>query len=770
MMSASSTAAGDLAPYVLPRRASLKDGESLASLIVRNAETFRFRDPVRILRRIRPPGQKLNTIVCESPTPEFRVALAALLGLDALELDRISYPTDEASRIRFAGHEIPRDFLTLGRRRYCPRCLLEDAFHRMAWDLTIVTVCPWHALPLLEKCPGCGKTLKWRTNSLTRCPDRRCGADLRKAAMDPITDGRMAGVVATLDALFGSTPDGGPPGLPSGHLVRLAFHLGAFARGYVRFGRATEIARRHANEMHLVMEEGWAALADWPHGFHALLRSLRSKAAERRGRYGLRKEFGYLTHWLILFGAEPWCKPVAEEFASFVAGQTDLATKAISLQRYASLEALRHRHMTLGEAARFLGVAPETMSDLAARENLFLVPPSGPGAPSLLRADRIKALRDAKAATLMKQEAERLLAVSRHVLRDLEALGLLPTVPHSERITYQRLYRRSDIERLISRLEAAVLPGSHQLKRTDALPDAGRGVRTVGALCIALLEGRLRAAAVDQDACGLRRIRLDPVMVAEKLPVRRETLSVVQCAKEMGVAAETMRLWVNIGFLESSLLGLQKERGRRITQQALDRFRRDYATAGVIADETGVGSGRWAAERLRHLGVRPVSGPSLDDGQTYLFRRADLSPAVWNRLRVSGHGKARASKSTKGAFDMAAAVARRAEATMGRALHRRWNGFRDADGSVFVQALTGRRTRFMSKYVFRFNSRNTVRLEATEQAWVAFAFLGQDFFLLVPWEEVRPLLDASKIDRRPIMITVDGAGRVGMFSEYRHLL
>ena len=484
----------------------------------------------------------------------------------------------------------------------------------------------------------------------------------------------------------------------------------------------------------------------------------------------LRKEFGYLTHWLFRFGSEPWCKPVAEAFAVYAATQIDFATTAAGLRRYGSLEALRHRHMTMSEAARFLSVAPETMIELADREGLYLVCSSGQGAPSLLRADLVKGLHETKTATLLKREAEKLLGVGRPALRDLERAGLLPVVPPKERVIQQRIYRVADVEALVESLEAKIPTVRVRRKGVVlvALADAAQPHRSLVQVCQAVLNGSLRPVALQARAKGLRRIMLDRREILASLPVPRTTLSVVQAARELGVAAETARLWVTRGLLQTELVGTKEERGHRVTREALERFRREFAMAAEVAAETGIGSGRWASERLAFLGVRAVSGPSADGGQSRLFRRSDLTPAVLGRLRAGVPCANSRDRSTKAAFDLAATIARRAEELLGKPLRRRWNGFSDADGTVFVQTLTGRRKRFMSRYDFRFNAQNTARMDAAKEAWVAFAFLGQDFFLLVPWREVRPLLDVSRFDRHPVTIPVDGAGRVEVFKDHLH--
>lgn len=755
--------------YSLPHPEPLNHGENLASLVVRNAAVYGFRDPARVLGRIRLPGQSLQTILSEPPEPGFRGALATLLGLDQATLDRISYPTSDPTRFQFTGHSLPREFFRLTHRRYCPECLREHGFHWMAWDLAVVAVCPWHAIRLVDGCPACNKPLSWQAGTLSRCPRRGCGADLLAVLEQPVPAAEVAGTAMTIDALADAPPLGaGPPGLSGGELVRLAFQLGAFACGFERVGRPIDVLEHHPETMHLVLDEGWAALADWPRGFHALLERLRARAGGRRGRYGLRKEFGYLTHWLFRFGGEPWVRPVAEAFAVFAATQLDFATTAAGLRRYGSLEALRHRHMTMSEAARFLEVAPETMIELADREGLYLVRSTGQGAPSLLRADLVKQLHATKAATLFKQEAEKALGIGRPALRELTAAGLLPVVPPGERVIHQRIYRVADVEALMASLEAKIPSG--RVRREGmvyvSLADAAQPHRSLVQVCQAVLDGSLVPVALQARAKGLGRIMLDRRDILTSIPVPRTTMPVVEAARALGVAAETARLWVKCGLLATVVLGTREERGLRVTQEALDTFRRDFVQAGEVAAMTGVGTGRWAAERLAFLGVRAASGPAVDEGEAHLFRRADLTPAILARLRrdvVEGAPK----PSTQQAFDAADRAGKAAARVLGVALRRAWNGFADADARVYVQAVTGRRPRFKANYVFRFNAPMRKRLEAARQGWLALAFCDQAFFLLVPWRVAEPMIGRDGGDRHHIYVPVDGQGRVsGVFAEF----
>lgn len=54
------------------------------------------------------------------------------------------------------------------KRRACPRCIAESAYHRFWWDLSFVTTCPEHAVNLVDVC-SCGETLSWKDVSIRKC-------------------------------------------------------------------------------------------------------------------------------------------------------------------------------------------------------------------------------------------------------------------------------------------------------------------------------------------------------------------------------------------------------------------------------------------------------------------------------------------------------------------------------------------------------------------------------------------------------------------------
>ena len=45
--------------------------------------------------------------------------------------------------------------------RFCPRCVVEDGFHAVLWDMPLVTACVVHGCRLVDRCHGCRQPLAW---------------------------------------------------------------------------------------------------------------------------------------------------------------------------------------------------------------------------------------------------------------------------------------------------------------------------------------------------------------------------------------------------------------------------------------------------------------------------------------------------------------------------------------------------------------------------------------------------------------------------------
>lgn len=734
--------------YVLPRAVRPLTDETLPSLVTRNARDYGFADPMLVLKPLGLGLEKLNVLAHARP-PD---GLDTLLGLEADVIQRLSSWHETAGMARVGGREIRRGFLDIGLKRSCPACLEESLHHRAIWDVAAITSCPRHGGLLVVACPGCGRPPRWRGSRLEWCGNADCTFDLRR---DLLTDRDEAPAhVEGLHALYDEGLDAMLPGfnLDFGMAVEVTFIMGSHVRRTGLMGKVSAFLRKDPAATSDLMESGWNVLTNWPRSFDGMLDGLRGRAKDRGGRYGLRREFGGFAKWLSTHVGEPWALPFQEAFGAYLARQSDLRTTSAGLRRFGSPERLRHLHMTLTEAAKFLSVAPQTMVELADREDLYLIQRSGAGAPSLLRADRVHALKDRQEATLLRGEAAGMLGVGVTVLRRMLAAGLLSTVGKEKRVTQQRVLVRSEVEDFVRRAYGRLQEAPPRGKLVP-LVYAMAGRRDMLDVLRAVMEGRLRPRAVRSGQPGLRGLLFDSLEVEEIVSPGQTTFSLVDAAAKLGMDIESVREWARDGYLPTVRLTSRHERGDRVTEQGLRQFRTDFVTS-IEVGRLASTSGRWAVERLRFLGQPPLPSASV----TRLYRRAEITADMVARVRPpESHGRAAAVEEANVLVDRVGAdVARRLDLELRRA----WSGFSDQTGKIYLQVIVGRRQRSCSKYVFRFNPGMRTRLSAAGGGWLALALTGFDSYMLVPWDHAEPIVGNTMEERHWLRIGVDANGKV----------
>ena len=782
--------------------------ESLPGFVMRMADNHGYGKPLDLLKVLGPGLTTLRLAALRGSTHE---GMAEYLALSPGELDQLCYGS--GANYRVLGHELHDDLVVLGRRKFCPACIGEAPYHRAFWDLTLATVCPVHAVRLVDRCPHCERTLNWKAGPITSCSSPRCAGDLHWAEAVPVPGAEMGGVRGLHRLMHtGECSEFGAPvrTLSVGEQIRLAFHLGCLARGREAISRPTSIARLHPGEVHLVLDAGWRMCSDWPSAFHAFLDSRRERARERKGRYGVHKHFGHLHRWLegslkcsafpethrvprnaehcgrVGVGA-PFARLLADEFQGYIVACPELATRAPELRRARSAADLEHRFITMAEAREVLGASSKTMHALATKHGLYLVPPSGHGAPALLRADLVHALHQERSRLLTREDVRRMLGSGKRTVDKLREAGLLSAVPDAgdpDGI----LYPVEGVEALLQDLERRILAEGHRPKRPVTMVGIARRVSKPGFdVCDvigAVREGRLTPAGMAPRARGLHRLlfRSSDVdrFVADVTEIAGRTLSVVEAAVELAVKQEVAYHWVRTGLLATVTVDSPTETGRRVAEAALAAFRRNYVTGTEFARAHQLGR-RWAAAHLVQAGIQAVSGPSVDGARQFLFRRADLQGLDPKRL-VSGQSKLQPQVARARRLDRAGsegfkyAVGKALKREFGEDLVRRYHCYQQAATGTVVQVMTAGNQGTAGAYQFMLSTKHRARLAAAERGFLALGFADREDFLLVPWAEIDPLLASLQSYESPhgrvwrMWIRADVEGRLGPFGEHARCL
>lgn len=747
--------------YVLPRAPSPHADESFPGFVMRTANAFRFHDPCRLFRRLKPPPLTFWTLCQQDPASDLGIGMGKLLGLDGQTYRRLSMWTPDDTTLSVLGMPVWLDLIRHTARVVCPLCLQESDHHRASWLVDALPVCARHGVWLHDRCSGasCRRPLAWKGSFAHRCGSRRCRQDLRKASVEHASAEALDGI-RSLHRLLQGEGDA-PLGMPVGAAIRMTLALGQVSFGFTRGMRPPGFIRREMRRMPEVMDAGWRALDDWPHGFHGLLDRLQARASERSGKHGLRKAFGGLSKSVYGWAKEPWGSPIGVAFAEYVASRTTSGTAPSRLARYAPDAEIRHVHVSVAQAQEAIGISPGMMMSIAGRRDMFVVPPRGMGIPSLLRADAVRCLQEELTDFLLPDEARRLLGVGRKVMAQLEAAGLVRRVPEDGRIMESRPYRRGELEAFVASCVGSGRKMTKAAARAAGLTPITRVAavsRLVTDVCQALADGRLRSAGAVADARGLMRLRLRMEDVERVLPAGRATLSMEDAAPSARCKYGHLGIWARKGFLRTVESDRRGETGKRIEHSAWDGFRRDFVTGGELGELAGQDGSTWLSRYLRHFGVEPVSGPGVDECRLCLFRRAECTDEVMAEIRrVQRRPQGTPQEKRRRALARAEAVADAVAARWGSRFERSNSRYTDAATGRILHVASGRRPDLTGVFKFNLNSRTLESLRAIWDVWVALVPADLDTFILAPLERVA--WRGAETNCAYITLRFDGQGR-----------
>ena len=644
------SAAASLRP--LPLRLRPESDESLVGFLVRLAARNGRQDLLPFARELGMPFSVLQA----AATTRFDLGpLSAKSRVAEQRLEAMAAWSQNRRTVLFRGVRLPRAMISLSRRRVCPRCLAASRHHRSCWDVSVVTVCPDHAVRLVDRCPRCSKRLAWISPDPGRCG---CGFDLAECPVTRVPEHELGGTRETfrlLGLISGSWVPSHAPVPPAilvldtGEILSLVLHLGWYASGLGGLPRPVRDART-TDGFHVVLNQGYRIAQGWPEAFQSSLANLRTGASARPGRHGGRKEIGPLVAWLASLGEDsPIYRLVQPEVAEhWVAAGISARTPVLS-------SSATPMTMTLGAAAQRLRRSTSAvrglLADLGSNED-----PDGRGGGkgTPLHLSRLQV--EVVAGQLDDLRDKRRLAAEfgcgRRLLDAIVTAGLLtPASGPAAKLGGPRRWLASEAAALVTRLEGSVVARAVQAVN---LVQANRNLRQAGlgeAECVrVLLEGGLRPAGLEDRAHGLRRLLYGLDDIAGLLDGRRPvepTLSIPQAARALGIGQELAYRLCKAEVLRILPAG-GASAGRRIERNELERFRCEYLLPGKAAVPDRRHRG-WMAARLLAAGVQPVTGPGVDGGRHYVFRRADADAAIARGMHGFIHGGLHLEPSTPAA-------------------------------------------------------------------------------------------------------------------------
>ena len=570
-------------------------------------------------------GSRSKTTASVAFSPFNLDALSDLSEVKPDKLRDMSYwPAYESKIVTFQGYALPKIFVSPEQRRACPHCLRMSLYHRSIWDLTAIDVCHVHKCKLLNCCPNCKKKLSWTFADLNQC---RCGFKFTNAKTVPV-DEHIADGVAEVTRMFSrrgqktcllTSCD-----LSPSSKILLAYVLGRQSMGLERGNRrASQFA--HDPRLSEALAAGVKACQDWPNSFFSVLDELRSKADRRGGRYGFQKMFGQFGGWML---SPDTPSDIRETLR--IALVAYFEKNPMLRARTKGVARIQSPMMTLTNARKRLGVSDYLVADTLVKYG-HIDPKDrlGIGSPVLVAVDVVEQIRREMDGLANKTQVSQLLGCSKELTRKITSSWTVPRATGiAAEINWRRSWRISDVEDFVASFEKIL-----DTKRVKPL-------RSLTSMLNTLLNRN--ADDVLKQLSGLRGIpgRIVPgrkglsailvhgpsVMDAILLDGSK---SIPQVADALGIKQEVAYHLARRGFLKTRRY--RNRSGSRVSDRRFQEFTNKYVFPSQLGHDKGSYPG-WASDQLIAAGVKPVSGPGIDGGRQFVFRRKHVDAFNWRKV------------------------------------------------------------------------------------------------------------------------------------------
>jgi len=551
--------------------------ESLPGYVLRLSEENGYDTPWHLLSLagISPYELKLASFPVER--------LATVLGVLPESLQHLAYHRKVESKRRYVihGHELGDGLsyqpLRSSAPAICPDCVVQQGFIDAFFDLNLVVACPIHRRAVVTHCPSCAAPLSHFRPGLLTCS---CGASLADALSTEVSD-QVVSLMSILRAMLTGDEHCNLSGLPVQQILGTSLRM-----LLVHLPSLAVLNRPEAGEdMQLVVEGIAEALADWPTGFHRVLRQI--DAAQPEHIVAFQKRFKVLCG---LFFNVPETRAsfswLHEEFLRY--GCESSSNTTVHPRMLRAVEADR-RFISLKEWAERVGVTPTTAGDWA-RKGLI-------AAKIIETATGPRYVVDSTVVeTPLEADGGRVLNVreaAAHIGLTVSALARLKSDGHFQckhRLKIKGGYHTSDLDDFLHRLLELSPPieGTEE-HDTVSLKHALQSYRMhcderKAGLVVAYLEGELRSVGRTGETTNdilFRRGDLAELVLESRTVAAAGALTLRDAAARIGCDPTAMPGLLADGWLEA----VEARESTRVTDVSVERFAKHYIAISRLARE-----------------------------------------------------------------------------------------------------------------------------------------------------------------------------------------
>jgi hypothetical protein len=539
------------------------------------------------------------------------------------------------------GHVISKYSVRISKPKICPGCLRHSNYIRKIWDLAAFTCCPEHGTLLIDECPTCGQNISWGRGKVSVCP---CGQDWRELDMIlPRLIWNVCGLSKleepSVDLSCGDTAGQGHANSHPLSTVSLAELLASvyFVAG-LQHGVVDTTGKQYAvklshKELHADLTKAIAVFEDWPNNYYKFIEDCRGNISIGSCQSGVYKDFGRLYDPLFVRKNNPLPNVMREEFQEYITKHWD-GGYAGKCSNISEEHLSKKTYMTKHEVTKYLQVGVKTVMLL--HKEGFLKGPLYPWVDRsriMIEADSVRELKAKWDTSITAAQAGEILGIGRIAVVSLVKSKCLAAI-QGPTVTKQLEWKFEvvEVERLLRSLEGKIVEGEHRFQEQNinfhkAIQKLSKLSIEVGAFVKLILDGKITMVAKG-DGAGLASLMFDAGEIeqfsrtkAVELREGRHTLE--ETAKLLRTSNDETTFLVKQGLLIAEKACSGRGGTWSITREEIERFNATYCTVGMLVDAFCT-STKGLSDRLMDNGIVPVTGPKIDGGVIYFFKRVDL--------------------------------------------------------------------------------------------------------------------------------------------------
>jgi hypothetical protein len=544
-------------------------------------------------------------------------------SLGGLQLPAFSGPANPRVKVSVNSFGLQAADFTRMRRRWCPTCIAREAWVRPFWRLKTAIACSVHRVRLLQSCPRCHSYPDLQSILNGMCV---CGVNfvevLSQATRAEIQISKVLNKSLFQTATFDLRES--EIELDTPQIVRLICYTGQFSKGPL-LHRPGKIRDLESIDVATDLVAGAATLlADWPSAFWHCL-ELFVKAAPDDA--SVRRVFGPLYHVLYQDLRDPAFHFLRSSFELFLLEHW--RGELCGRHRLFSEETInKHRHQGLARVARSAGLGSKRLRRMV-HQDRFPANTFNPNSTKhLITVDKevLARLLPNPNDYLDLRATARLLGFKRTRLRQLVAHGvLLADAKPDFRISNRWNFRRSEVLDLLD----TIRQGSGEIPETIPTITLNHALRywrvsatELGELIHAVKQREILYALTENGVLGGLVLGEHDLRAWFSRTRRADTswVSVSKAADLLGLKEQVVYELVSKNLIMADVIATSGHAVRRLKLTSVEHFKMTFVSGAELAKQQDISP----RNLLKTIGALPTTGPSVDGGRQYFFRRADL--------------------------------------------------------------------------------------------------------------------------------------------------